>query len=70
MRRVLAEAGASLSDVATTTVFLTDLSDYKAFNEAWATAFGDHRPTLALVRADLVRPGVVVEIQAIAVVAS
>jgi 2-iminobutanoate/2-iminopropanoate deaminase len=65
---VLAEVGASLSDVVTATVFLTDVGDFAAFNEAWAEKFGDHRPARATVRADLLLDGLVVEIQATAVV--
>lgn len=65
---VLAEVGASLSDVVTATVFITDVGDFAAFNEAWAEKFGDHRPARATVRADLLIEGLVVEIQAIAVV--
>jgi 2-iminobutanoate/2-iminopropanoate deaminase len=70
MRRVLAEAGGSLTDVATATVFLTDLADFPRFNEAWAREFGDHRPARATVRADLALPGLVVEIMATAVLGS
>ena len=65
---VLAEVGASLSDVVTATVFITDVGDFPAFNEAWAEKFGDHRPARATVRADLLIEGLVVEIQATAVV--
>ena len=65
---VLAEVGASLSDVVTATVFLTDIGDFAAFNEAWAEKFGENRPARATVRADLLLEGLVVEIQAIAVV--
>jgi 2-iminobutanoate/2-iminopropanoate deaminase len=49
-------------------VFLVDVGDFAAFNEAWAEKFGDHRPARATVRADLLLEGLVVEIQAIAVV--
>jgi 2-iminobutanoate/2-iminopropanoate deaminase len=68
MEAVLAEVGASLSDVVTATVFLTHVGDFAAFNEAWTEKFGDHRPARATVRADLLLDGLVVEIQATAVV--
>jgi 2-iminobutanoate/2-iminopropanoate deaminase len=68
METILTEVGASLSDIVTATVFLTDVGDFAAFNEAWAEKFGDHRPARATVRADLLLEGLVVEIQAIAVV--
>jgi 2-iminobutanoate/2-iminopropanoate deaminase len=67
LETVLDEAGALLSDVVTATVFLTDVGDFAAFNEAWAEKFGDHRPARATVRADLLLEGLVVEIQATAV---
>ena len=68
METILSEAGASLSDIVTATVFLVDVGDFAAFNEAWAEKFGDHRPARATVRADLLLDGLVVEIQAVAVV--
>ena len=68
METVLDDVGASLSDVVTATVFLTDVGDFAGFNEAWAEKFGDHRPARATVRADLLLEGLVVEIQATAVV--
>jgi 2-iminobutanoate/2-iminopropanoate deaminase len=68
METILIEVGASLSDVVTATVFLVDVGDFAGFNEAWAEKFGDHRPARATVRADLLLDGLVVEIQAIAVV--
>jgi 2-iminobutanoate/2-iminopropanoate deaminase len=65
---VLAEVGAGLRDIVTATVFITDLGDFAGFNEAWAQKFGDHRPARATVRADLLLEGLVVEIQATAVI--
>lgn len=66
IRTILAEFGAELTDIVSATVFITDLSDFAAFNEAWAAAFGDHRPARACVVAGLLLPGLVVEIQAVA----
>ena len=66
VRRVVAEAGGDLSNVVTATVFLTDLANFEAYNEAWVEAFGDHRPARATVRADLLFD-MMVEVQAIAV---
>ncbi|MGA1612814.1 MAG: RidA family protein, partial [Lutimaribacter sp.] len=40
LQAVLAQAGATLSDVAKTTVWLTDMADFAAFNAAYAEAFG------------------------------
>ena len=45
----LAEAGAALSDVVKTLCFLTDMGTFAEFNEAYAAAFGDHRPARSTV---------------------
>jgi 2-iminobutanoate/2-iminopropanoate deaminase len=66
VRRVVAEAGGDLSNVVSATVFLTDLANFAAYNEAWVEAFGDHRPARATVRADLLFD-MMIEVQAIAV---
>ena len=67
---ILRLAGASLSDVATTTVYLKDLSDFEAFDLVYAEVFGNHRPARATVGAEMVRPEYLVEIQAVAVLGS
>lgn len=65
--RVLAEVGGTLEDVATATVFVTDLAHLPGFNRAWEEVFGSHRPARATVVAGLLIDGLVVEVQAIAV---
>jgi len=42
---LLASQGATLGDVVKTTVFLRHMRDFSIMNEAYVTAFGDHRPT-------------------------
>ena len=68
IKTILAEFDAELTDIVSATVFITDLNDFAAFNEAWAESFGDHRPAPACVVAGLLLPGLVVEIQAVAAV--
>jgi 2-iminobutanoate/2-iminopropanoate deaminase len=46
---LLAGHGASLTDVVKTLVFLTDMADYDAMNDAYVAAFGDHRPARSAV---------------------
>ena len=41
---VLRAAGSSLSHVVKTTCFLSDLSDFGAFNEVYGRWFADHKP--------------------------
>jgi 2-iminobutanoate/2-iminopropanoate deaminase len=63
---VLNATGAGLEDVVSTTVYLTSFDGYKEYDRAYAECFGDHKPARATVRADLVLPELLVEIQAIA----
>jgi 2-iminobutanoate/2-iminopropanoate deaminase len=66
IRLILAEAGASLTDVVSATVYLRDLADYRAFTVAWSSEFGEHRPARATVQSQLVHASIRVEIQVIA----
>lgn len=63
---ILAEAGMTLEDVVSATVYLQDLRDYKAMNEVYAALFKRDFPARATVRADLAGDGFLVEIAAIA----
>lgn len=69
IRTILQECGSSLEHVVSATVYISHLDDFKGFNEAWAGEFGTHHPARATVVAGLLLPGLVVEIQPIAVVA-
>jgi len=62
----LALAGASLDDLATCTVYLTDMADYQAMNEAYAETLGDHRPARVTAGVQALALGAVVEIECIA----
>jgi 2-iminobutanoate/2-iminopropanoate deaminase len=63
---VLSAAGASLSSVVKTTVFLEDMGDFAGMNEVYAKHFGDHRPARAAVAVRTLPKNVSVEIEAIA----
>lgn len=60
----LADMGASLTDVAKTMCFLTDMGDFDTFNEAYAGAFGDHRPARSTVAVAGLPRGAAVEVEA------
>ena len=63
LRAVLEAAGASMSSVIKTTVFLSDMGHFAAMNEVYAEHFGDHRPARAAVAAAGLPKGVDVEIE-------
>jgi 2-iminobutanoate/2-iminopropanoate deaminase len=63
---VLAQAGASLADVAKTTVWLTDMAHFAEFNAAYSQAFGANVPARSTVTSALAIPGALIEIEAIA----
>ena len=65
---VLQAAGADLSTVVKTTVFLRDMGDFAAMNEVYGRWFGDHKPARSTVQAARLPRDVAVEIEAIAVV--
>ena len=64
----LEEAGTSLDNVVTATCWLTDPSLFPAFNEVYASYFTADRPARATVGSQLMGPGLLVEIQCIAVI--
>ena len=63
---VMDAAGASLSNIVKTTVFLADMADFAGMNEVYARHFGDHRPARAAVAVRTLPKNVDVEIEAIA----
>ena len=63
---VLSEAGFDYNDVVKTTIFLVDMNDFAAVNEAYGTYFGDSKPARSTVAVSGLPKGVRVEIDAIA----
>jgi 2-iminobutanoate/2-iminopropanoate deaminase len=68
LRAVLEAAGSSLSRVVRTTIFLTDLGDFAAVNEVYASYFAEDRPARATVQVAALPRGARIEIDAIATV--
>ncbi len=66
IERVLAEAGAGLSDVVSVTAYLADINDWDSFNDAYKTRFTPPYPTRTTVGAGL--HGFLVEISVTAYV--
>ena len=66
IKAVLAEAGMSLSNVVKTTVFMTDLSQFAAFNAIYAEYFKAPYPARSCVEVSALPTGVLVECELIA----
>jgi 2-iminobutanoate/2-iminopropanoate deaminase len=64
---VLEAAGSDLAHVVKTTVFLTEMSNFKAMNGVYATFFGDTPPARSTVAVKELPLGGLVEIEAMAV---
>jgi enamine deaminase RidA (YjgF/YER057c/UK114 family) len=71
IEEALVEAGASLSDVVRTRIFVTDITLREEAATAHAEAFSDVRPAATIVQVSaLVAPEMLVEIEAEAVIGS
>lgn len=68
LKAVLEAAGASLTNVVKTTVYLADMADFQAMNAVYARHFGEHRPARSTVAAAALPKGARVEIDVIAAV--
>jgi 2-iminobutanoate/2-iminopropanoate deaminase len=60
---ILADCGAAITDVAKTTVFVTDIADFATVNAVYAETFGDHRPARSTVQVAALPGGALVEIE-------
>ena len=69
LKTVLEEGAATLADVMKTTVYLADITHFAEMNEVYTEFFGDQKPARTTVEARLARPELLVEIEAIAVIA-
>ena len=68
LEAILSQAGARWTDVVKTTVFLQDMADFPRVNEIYARVFGEARPARSTVQVAGLPRGVLVEIEAVAVV--
>lgn len=63
---VLQAAGASLADVVKTTVFMIDLTEFRAMNEVYARFFTEAPPARSTVQVAALPRGARIEIEAVA----
>ena len=63
---VLGEAGSGFERIVKVTAFLTDMSDFPEFNEAYSTYFGERPPARATVGVAALPKGARVEVECIA----
>jgi len=66
LRAILEEAGSGLDRLVKTTVYLTDLGDFAAMNEVYASHVGEQPPARATIEVSALPSGAKVEIEAIA----
>ena len=70
IERALQETDASLEDVVRTRIYVTDIDDWEAIGDAHSDVFGTIRPTTSMIEVSrLIDPELLVEIEAIAVIA-
>lgn len=67
IQNILKEAGGGMENVVKTTVLLSDISDFAAMNEVYATFFNEPFPARAAFQAAAIPKGAKVEIEAVAV---
>jgi 2-iminobutanoate/2-iminopropanoate deaminase len=66
LEAILEEAGSSLKQLLKTTIYLVDLADFAAMNEAYAERIGNQPPARATIQIAALPSGALVEIEAIA----
>jgi 2-iminobutanoate/2-iminopropanoate deaminase len=60
---VLGDCGATMADVAKTTVFLVDMDDFPVMNEVYADAFAGYRPARSTIAVAALPLGARVEVE-------
>ena len=70
VKAVIEAGGAKMSDIAYNAIILKDLADYAAMNKVYAEYFPNNPPARYCIKADLVKPEVLVEITSVAYLGS
>jgi 2-iminobutanoate/2-iminopropanoate deaminase len=66
IKSLLADIGLGMDAIVKNTIWLTNVEDFAAFNQAYAAYFPENPPARATVRCDLLLPGARIEIEALA----
>jgi len=64
--RVLAGAGAGVTDIVKVSVFLRDIGDFATMGRAYAAFFGDHKPARTTIEAKFHKAEMLVEVDCVA----
>ncbi len=68
IEKVLAQAGANLTDVVRTRLFVTDIAQWEAYGKAHGEFFGEIRPCTTMIEVSrLIAPEYLIEIEATAI---
>lgn len=65
---IIQTEGGKKENIVKCVVFLTDMNDFKAMNEAYARFFGEHKPARSCIEVMSLPKDAVLEIEAVAVV--
>ncbi|MDO4768226.1 MAG: Rid family detoxifying hydrolase [Pseudomonadota bacterium] len=66
IQAILAEAGCGMKDIVSADVFVTDLGNFKQFNDIYVEFMGGHKPARAVVQVSALPLGGVVEMKCVA----
>lgn len=64
--RILAAAGASVTDIVKVSVFLRDIGDFTAMNRAYSAFFGDHKPARTTIESKFHKSEMLIEVDCVA----
>ena len=66
VKAIIEAGGSSVEKIVKVNIFLDDVNDFAAVNEAYAEFFGDHKPARSAVQVAALPKGAIIEIEAIA----